>query len=148
MDVVEVEVVVVEKEVEATAGKAETVVYSVLVLRFGCTGGGRSVVGREGDEERDGEREPERGRSGDGERRRVPREARLAPATCSKERVEVTDVGGLTCRRGGRTGIVAPAPSTEERELPPLLTPSRFGGLALRAELLRTCRTRSCSRCA
>jgi len=43
---------VVEKA--AAAGEAEMFVYSVVVvLRFGCTGGGRSVVGREGDEERD-----------------------------------------------------------------------------------------------
>jgi hypothetical protein len=48
-----VEVDVVEKVV-AAAGEAEMFVYSVvLVLRFGCTGGGRSVVGREGEEERD-----------------------------------------------------------------------------------------------
>jgi hypothetical protein len=72
---------------------------------------------------------------------------RLAPATCSNECVEVTDAGGLTRRRGGSTGNVAPGPSTEERELPLLPTPICFGGLALRAEeLLRTCRTRSCSR--
>ena len=73
---------------------------------------------------------------------------RLAPATCSNECVEVTDAGGLTRRRGGSTGIVAPGPSTEDRELPLLPTPECFCGLALRAELLRTCRTRSCSRCA
>ena len=52
IDVVEVEVEV-GKEVEAAAGEAEMLEYSVVVLRFGCTGGGRSVVGREGDEERD-----------------------------------------------------------------------------------------------
>jgi hypothetical protein len=50
----EVEVVEVEEAVEAAAGDAEMFVYSVaLVLRFGCMGGGRSVVGREGDGERD-----------------------------------------------------------------------------------------------
>jgi len=73
---------------------------------------------------------------------------RLAPATCSNDCVDVTDAGGLTCRRGGSTGNVAPALSTEERGLPSPPMPSRFGGLTLRAELLRTCRTRSCSRCA
>lgn len=72
---------------------------------------------------------------------------RLAPATCSNECVEVTDAGGVTRRRGGSTGNVAPGASTEERELPLLPTPGCFG-LTLRAELLRTCRTRSCSRCA
>jgi len=46
---VEVEAVAV-----AAAVEAEMLVYSVaVVLRLGCTGGGRSVVGREGDEERD-----------------------------------------------------------------------------------------------
>jgi hypothetical protein len=73
---------------------------------------------------------------------------KFAPATCSNECVEATDAGGLTCRRGGSTGNVAPGPSTEERELPLLPTPSCFGVLKLRAELLRTCRTRFCSRCA
>jgi hypothetical protein len=117
-EVVEVEVEVDEVDevaAAAAAGDADMFVYSVvLVLRFGCMGGGRSVVGHEGDGERDRKREPERGRSGEGERRRVLRETRLAPATCSNERVEATDAGGLTCRRGGNTGIVAPAPSTEE----------------------------------
>jgi hypothetical protein len=46
-----VEVVVVEEE--AAAGDTGMFVYSAVVLRFGCTGGGRSVVGRDGDEERD-----------------------------------------------------------------------------------------------
>jgi len=46
-EVVEVEVV------EEEAAGAGMFVYSAVVLRFGCTGGGRSVVGREGDEERD-----------------------------------------------------------------------------------------------
>ena len=141
----EVVVVVVVVKEDAAAG-AEKFVYSAVVLRFGWTGGGRSVVGREGDGERGREREPERCRSGEGERRRV-REIRLAPATCSNECEEVTDAGGLTRGRGGSTGNVAPGPSIEERELPLLLTPSCFGGLALRAELLRTCRTRACSRC-
>ena len=45
-----VEMEVVEEEVAAVAGMF---VYSAVVLRVGCTGGGRSVVGREGDEERD-----------------------------------------------------------------------------------------------
>jgi len=58
----------------------------------------------------------------------------FAPATCSNECVEVTDAGGLTCRRGDSTGNV----SKEERELPLLPTPSCFSGLTLRAELLRT----------
>jgi len=104
-----------------------------VVLRFGCTGGGRSVVGRVSEGER--------------ERRRGLGATRLAPATCSNERVDATDAGGLTRLRGGSTGIVDPAPSKEERELP-LSIPTRFGGLTPRVELLRTCKTRSCSRCA
>jgi hypothetical protein len=52
-EVVVVVVVVVVVEEEAAAGDAGMFVYSAVVLRFGCTGGGRSVVGREGDEERD-----------------------------------------------------------------------------------------------
>ena len=47
-EVVEIEVV----EGEAAVG-AGVLMYSEVVLRFGCTGGGRSVVGREGDGERD-----------------------------------------------------------------------------------------------
>jgi hypothetical protein len=51
---VEVEVEEVDVDEAAAAGDAEMFVYSVvLVLRFGCMGGGRSVVGREGDGERD-----------------------------------------------------------------------------------------------
>jgi hypothetical protein len=46
----EEEVVVDVAKEEAAAGAG---VYSAVILRFGCTGGGRSVVGREGDEERD-----------------------------------------------------------------------------------------------
>jgi hypothetical protein len=127
---------------------AELLAYSGrVVLRFGCTGGGRSVVGREGDGERDLERVLERVRNGERERLREPGATRLAPATCSNERVEVTDAGGLARLRGGNTGIVATAPSKEERELP-LSIPSRFGGLTPPVELLRTCKTRSCSRCA
>ncbi len=50
----EVVVVVVTTEEEAAAaGDTGMVAYSAVVLRFGCTGGGRSVVGRDGDEERD-----------------------------------------------------------------------------------------------
>ena len=127
---------------------AELLAYSGrVVLRFGCTGGGRSVVGREGDGERDLERVLERDSSGERERLRGLGATRLAPATCSNERVEVTDAGGLTRLRGGNTGIVATAPSKEERELP-LSIPSRFGGLTPRVELLRICKTRTCSRCA
>lgn len=127
----------------------ESVVYSTwVVLRFGCTGGGRSVVVREGDE---GEcvrgRDSERGRNGEGERRSGLREARPAPATCSNERVDATDAVGLTRGRGGSTGVVGPAPSMEEeRGFPPPI-PGRFGGLPLCVELFRTCRTRFCSRC-
>jgi hypothetical protein len=130
---------------EAGAAAVEPLVYSARAdLRFGCTGGGRSVVGREVDGERDREGELTRGRDGDCERRR---DLRLAPATCSKERVDVTDAGGLIPRRGGRTGIVLPVPSKDERELP-LPAPARIGGLTACVELLRTCKTRSCSRCA
>jgi hypothetical protein len=49
----EVVVVVTEEEAAAAAGDMGMVAYSAVVLRFGCTGGGRSVVGREGEEERD-----------------------------------------------------------------------------------------------
>jgi len=49
---VEVEVEVVAKEAPADAD-AGMFVYSAVDFRFGCTGGGRSVVGREGDEGRD-----------------------------------------------------------------------------------------------
>jgi hypothetical protein len=48
-----VEIEVVEEEAAGAAAGAGVFVYSAVVLRFGCTGGGRSVVGREGDEERD-----------------------------------------------------------------------------------------------
>lgn len=44
-----VEVEVVEEE----AAGAGSFICSEVVLRFGCIGGGRSVVGREGDGERD-----------------------------------------------------------------------------------------------
>jgi hypothetical protein len=116
-------------------------------LRFGCTGGGRSVVGHDGDgEERDRDRDSERSRNGGFGRWCGPREVRLAPATCSSERVDVTDAVGLTRGRGGSTGVMDPAPSMEERGFP-LPMPRRFGGLPLCVELLRTCRTRSCSRC-
>ena len=52
-------------EDDAAAG-AEKVVYSAVALRFGWTGGERSVVGRKGDGECDRERERERCRSAGG----------------------------------------------------------------------------------
>jgi hypothetical protein len=112
---------------------------------LGCTGGGRSVVGPEGEGVRG--RDPERARSGEGERRIGPRVRSVAPATCSNERADVTDSGGLTRGRGGNRGLEGPEPSTEERELE-LPMPERLGGLILLEELFKTCKTRSCSRCA
>jgi hypothetical protein len=52
-EVVVVVVAVVDITEEEAAAGAGMFVYSAVVLRFGCTGGGRSVVGREDDEERD-----------------------------------------------------------------------------------------------
>jgi hypothetical protein len=49
----EEEVVVVDVAKEEAAEGAEMFVYSAVVLRFGCTGGGRSAVSREADAERD-----------------------------------------------------------------------------------------------
>lgn len=92
-------------------------------------------------------RDPERARSGEGDRRIGPRVRSVAPATCSNERADVTDAGGLTRGRGGNRGLEGPEPSIEERELE-LPTPGRFGGLILLEELFKTCKTRSCSRCA
>ena len=78
-----------------TAGEELLANSARVVLQFGCTGGGRSIVSHVS--------------KGECKHRRELGATRLAPATCSNKHVDATDVGGLMHLRGGSTRIVDPA---------------------------------------
>jgi hypothetical protein len=85
-----------EESEEAIAGEELLANSARVVLRFGCTGGERSIVGCVS--------------KGECEHQRELGVTRLALATCSNKHVNVTDMGGLTCLRGGSTRIIDPVP--------------------------------------